>query len=333
MFDSILGMEDGVHYFPNPTEVFADGAMIESGHAEHLPFWKDPCSPWYKLFRPFVSHPVSDSGIGHERVMFAPFYIEPALPQNLTGMRIETGTDLYYPDRAELFWASPGRGPTLPEVEVDYQDVILDITSGSDSFSMTTEIPIRYIDPVVNPNTVGLGDISIATKRVMIDGDRWTVSRYFKFILPTGSKSRGLGTGHLSMEPGLLASMKWTERTFLFGEIRYLFALGGNSTYAGQRLRYGLGVSTIAYETDSFAILPTLEVSGWSVLDGSKTTPLGTTVNVGSETAPIVTNGLRFVLGPAGDLGLFEFGLSSSFSLNDEGLFSTLGQVDLRFVY
>ncbi|WP_237226218.1 hypothetical protein [Rubinisphaera sp. JC750] len=333
MFESVLGIDDGVHYFPQPTEIFVDGGHVEDRHVKDVRKCCDPCSPWYKIFRPFCSHPGPDQGIGHERVMYAPFFIEPALPQNFTGLRFESGTDLYYPDRSELFWAGGGRGPALPEVEVDYSEVILTLASGSDTFSATTEIPIRYVDPVVNQNTSGLGDISMATKLVMINGDRWTLTQYFKTTLATGSKTRGLGVGHISLEPGFLASMRWTDRTYLFGDIRYQFPIGGNKQYAGQLLQYGLGLSTIGYETDAFAILPTFEVTGWSAQGGSKTSPLGVVLGVGGETSPIVTHGLRFVLGPAGDLGLFEFGISSSYALNNEGPFSALGQIDMRFVY
>lgn len=293
----------------------------------------NPCSPWFKIFRPFCSVPVSEYGIGKERVMFAPFLIETPLPQNFTGFRFDLASGLERPDRAELFWAKQGVSPSLNETEVNYQETRLILSTGSRVFSTTTEIPIRFLDPKFNPNTAGLGDISIATKLLLIDGDQWKLTQFFKTVTPTGAKSRGLGTGHLSFEPGFLAQWKWTDNAYFFGELRYLFAVGGDAVHSGQQIRYGLGVSSVSYETDDFAILPTFELVGFSVLDGNATLSDGQVADVDSEGSVVMSTGVRFVFGPAGDLGLFELGVNTALALNDKALYSTLGTIDLRFIY
>ena len=333
MFQSVIGGEDfsGFPVYPEPA--YPEDVFVEQISCEKIRPCCDPCSPWFKIFQPFCSEPQPEGGIGEERVMFAPFLIETPVPQNYTGFRFDFASGLETPDRSELFWAKKGIGPPLNENNVNYQDVTLALASGGKYFSTTTKVPIRFINPDINDSTVGLGDLSIATRLLIIDGDHWKLTQYFNTILPTGSKARGLGTGHTSLEPGFLAQLKWTDKTYFFGDLRYQFPIGGDTIHSGQRLMYGLGMSTVQYQTDIFAVIPTFELIGWSALDGAKTLPNGLVVDVDSETAAVLSTGIRFVLGPAGDLGLFEAGINSAVSLNDRALYQTLTTIDFRFVY
>ena len=130
---------------------------------------------------------------------------------------------------------------------------------------MTTEIPLVLVDPVNNPNTAGLGDLQLTTKTVLLNGNDWEITQFFRTYLPTGDAMKGLGTGHVSLEPGFLFQYKWSPETYLHGELRYWFPIGGDPTQGGQVLRYGFGISHLLYENDVTAIIPTLEFVGWTV--------------------------------------------------------------------
>lgn len=312
-----------------PEVVFGDGEYYE----EEPPPECDYCDPLHQLFAFKLFKTRADEGIGHERVMLAPMELDISQPLNNFRARYETYQDMVTPDRAEYFWARPGVGPPLPERRVDYQDLRFLLEVGGGRFSMLTEIPIRSIDPVVNDNTTGLGDINFGPKTVLVNGRRWQLSTIFRTFLRTSSTKRGLGPGHVALEPGLLLRYEWTKQTYLHAELKYRFAAGGNKDFTGQVMRYGLGVSTIAYETDTFAMLPTLEFVGWMVMDGEKSLPSGSIVGVDGENFGAVYPGLRFVLGPAGDLGLFELGVQPGFGFGDNGFFETHFKVDLRFSY
>jgi len=295
----------------------------------------NPCSPWYKVFRSFCSDPTWDEGIGQERVMFAPFDIEVPLPTNFYAIRYDSASDLRTPDRAEYFWASQaGPGPDGGERNVDYQDLRFIMSAGGERFSLITEIPLRFLDTTGNGATGGMGDMSIATKLLLIDGQLWKITQYFKTILATGSVGRGLSTGHVSLEPGLLAQYEWSPTRYWFGELRFWFPTGGDPTHAGNVLRYSVGTSKLLYETDTFAAIRVLEFVGTSVLTGAKTLSDGTTVeDVDGEHSVAILPGVRFVLGPAGDLGLFELGLQAGIATNRKGFYSSLGRLELRFSY
>lgn len=295
----------------------------------------NPCSPWYRIFRPFCSSPTPDRGIGQERIFFAPFEIEVPMPNNHFAIRYDSADGLRYPDRAEYFWAKQsGPGPDLPERSIDYQDLRFILSAGNKRFSTITDIPLRFIDAPGNGATGGLGDISIATKLLLIDGNNWKITQYFRTMMKTGAVARGLSAGHVALEPGLLAQFKWTERRYWFGELRYLFPVGADPVHSGNVLRYSLGTSSIWYETDTFAALRTFELVGTSVLTGAKTAPDGITIlPVDGEHSLAVLPGLRMVLGPAGDLGLFELGFQGGFATNKKGFYSSLARLELRFNY
>lgn len=299
----------------------------------------NPCSPWFKVFRSFCSGPACDEGIGHERVMFAPFDIEVPLPANYVAIRYDSADGLRFPDRAEYFWAKqPAPGPGLAARRVDYQDLKFVMSMGGKRFSTITEIPLRFINvssglPAQgNDSTGGLGDISIATKLLLIDGQHWKITQYFKTTLQSGSVARGLSNGNIALEPGLLAQYQWSPSRYWFGELRYWFPTNADPTHGGTLLRYSLGTSKLWYETDTFAALRTLELVGTTVLTGAKTSSdLVGVINVDGEHSLAVLPGLRFVLGPAGDLGLFELGLQAGIATNNKGFYSSLSRLELRF--
>lgn len=322
MFEEVVGgLPDGSVYVPRE----------HCDDCESQPC--DDCSPWHQLFAFKLFKTSTDTGIGHERVMLAPFELDNTQPLNNVSVRWDTFNRMITPDRAEYFWARPGVGPPLPERRLDYQELRFLFETGGKSLSVLTEVPIRSIDPVVNNNTTGLSNMSIGPKAVIINGKRWQVSHIFRTFLKTGSPAKGWAVDHISLEPAVLVRYEWTKRTFLHGELKFRFPVGGDPDFAGQVLKYGFGVSTILYETDTFAAIPTLEFVGWSILDGQKSLPDGSIAGVDGENFGAVFPGIRFVLGPANDLGLFELGIGGGLSFSDNGLFENALRVDLRFSY
>ena len=292
----------------------------------------DDCNP-LKRFS-FYSHlRTCDQGIGYERVAYAPFDVELTQPFNNIRLRMDSAFGMQTPDRAEYFWAKIGTGPKLPERSVNYQDLRLVSETGGRKFSVTTSLPLRLIEPSVNPNGSGLSNISIAPKFLLVDGQNWQVSQIFRTYLPTGSESRGTSNGHVSLEPGLLLRYKWNDRMYFHGQVKYWIPIGGDSNFQGSVLNHSYAVSRVLYDSDALAVIPTLELGAWSVLDGSKTLSNGTVVPVHGDTFFQFQPGARFVLGPAGDLGLFELGIGAGFNIGPPGWYDALARVELRWSY
>lgn len=261
-----------------------------------------------------------DIGIGHERVVFAPFEIEPTQPTNFMMVRWDSGFGLRTPDRAEYFFSKPGKGPdngvVNPINSIDYQDLRFITESGTDIMSVQTEIPVRFIEPDSGPSNSGLGDMRVTTKTRLVNGKKWQVTQIFGSYFNTGKSTKGVGTGHISLEPGVLARYELRPDTYIHGEVRYWIPIAGDPGFAGNVLRYGVGISHVFYETNNFAIIPDLEMVNFDFLGGSKTLN-GISISSAGETSVNLVTGVRFVFGPKGDLGLFEFGISNRYGTGD----------------
>jgi hypothetical protein len=290
-----------------------------------------PIARWFGLGRDHANPGCSDLGIGHERVVFAPFEIDATQPTNFTMVRYDSGFGLHTPDRAEYFWSKPGKGPAVSPNSINVQDLRFINEAGTDAFSVQTEIPVRFLDPDSGGSTSGMGDMKVATKARLINGKKWQITQIFRTYINTGSAIKGVGTGHLSLEPGILARYELRPDTYVHGQVKFWIPIAGDTGFASNVLTYGVGISHVLYETNNFAIIPDFELVNYDFLSGQKTLN-GINVGSGGETAINVIHGARFVIGPKGDLGLFEFGISNSIGLGDRYVNDML-RFDFKFNY
>jgi hypothetical protein len=197
-------------------------------------------------------------------------FIDGAVPRNTVGIRFEGLYDNPQPMRAEYIFGKGGlpgtNGFASPETKVD----TLELTSFAEySFtpwlSAFIEAPYRWISPAVNPYQTGPGDMRYGIKLCTWSSDSLIATILLRIYEPTASNGV-LGTGHWSLEPGLLAAYNITPSFHLEGEIRYWTAIGG-SDFAGDLLRYGIGLS-YGQRKPGFWFAPVGEVIGWSILSG-----------------------------------------------------------------
>jgi hypothetical protein len=266
--------------------------------------------------------------------MLAPFFLDVTQPFTNVRVEFESVYGVETPNRSEFLWAAPSKGPKIPEQNLDYLDLrFVSELAPSKSFSITTSLPVRSVDPTINPDTTGFGDMSVATKLVLLDGRYWQFTQWTRTDINTGSARKGLGNGHVTIEPGILGRYEWNPRLYFHGRLAFWVPLGGDPQFSGPALNYGVGASYVAYETDTFAAIPTLELIGWTFLDGQKTLPNGAVVDVDGEGAFSVLPGTRFVLGPAGDLGLFEVGVAGGFGFGRDGWYDGIFRTELRWSF
>ena len=302
------------------------------GHAEPLVPWHE-IGNWCKdcIYR--QTSPTGEAGLGRERVMYAPFEIDITQPQGNFTWRTDAAYNLGFPNRSEYFWSLPGRGPAL-ERGVDYVDHRFRMELGGGAFSLATEIPIRQLNPEINENTNGVGDIQLVQKTLLMDGGRWQMTQLLRTVFNNGNARKGLGTGHVSMEPGMLFRWKYNDLTYYHGELKMTFPIAGDPMGASPILKWGVGLSTIYYETDTIAYMPTLEFTNIWFLDGLRTTyPEGIPIDIEADGVLLLAPGMRMVCDTGGDLGLIELGASMPVQLGDNGWYNYLFRFDLRFVY
>ncbi len=257
-------------------------------------------APWRAAGQGLGEPTARDSGVG---------YIDPAPPGNLFRFRYDASDGDNAPDRAEFFWprgGPAGPGPRLPERNVDFQDLDCYLeTAWAPSFSTFVEVPYRFLHPEINPDAAGVADMNAGFKYAFLRSDDLVATFQLRTYIPTGDGARGLGTDHVSLEPALLVCKRLDERLTLEGELRDFVPIGGTD-FAGDVLRYGVGVDYDLWEMEKVRITPVVELVGWTVLSGqvSIVEPSGVVAQSGAAGDTIVNAkvGARVQLPAWGDV-------------------------------
>jgi len=229
-------------------------------------------------------------------------YIDDAIPTTRFRLRYDSAYGDNRPDRAEFFWPGPS-GPPSPENHVDFQVASAYLEwAASHRFSVFVELPVRFLNPVVNNNASGLSDVLAGFKDAILAED----DRYFTFQLttfaPSGDGNLGLGTNHPSIEPALLFNQRLSDRLVLEGEFRDWIPLGG-SNFAGNVLRYGLGIGYQTHPCPNVRVTPVVEFVGWTVLSGKESAGISDLpVSAVGDTIVNAKAGVRTTFGERSDI-------------------------------
>lgn len=243
---------------------------------------------------------VRDGGVG---------YIDSAFPLSQFRFRFDAAWGNNRPTRGEFFYPRGGAaGPGLPRPEpnVDFQELstYLEYAPGP-CFSVFLETPYRLLNPTVNNNNSGFSDLVTGFKWVLCRSNDSICTFQLKNYCPTGEAERGLGTHHYSIEPGLLYSHLLSERLQLDAELRYWVPIGGTN-FAGDVIRYGLGLTFGQRNPCGFWLTPVTEFVGWTFLDGRVLTAFedGSTLIEDAAGDTIVNGkfGVRFGCGECWDI-------------------------------
>ena len=266
-------------------------------------------------------------GIGSERLGYTMFLLDNP-PLNSTKLRFNS-----YNNQDRFFDGSKPLDDPLDDQRdslFTFQELRLQFEVGSPKFSVTTELPYVAINPDGQDDDVeaydnhsGYGDMSITTKTVLKDGKNIQVTQIFRTFIASGNSGKNLGVGHASFETGAMFRKKFRPQTEFAGELLYHWPAG---TGGEQIMKWGLGMTHVAYDSDDFAILPSVEFTGWSIVDAE-----GSNEGFHSYTC---TPALRFAFDRPGDLGLFDAGFAASIPLtsNDRWYDDAL-MLELRWTF
>ncbi|WP_145250230.1 hypothetical protein [Aeoliella mucimassa] len=206
------------------------------------------------------------------------FFTNSVRPVNQQRFRWDFAEDMRNPDRSEYFWAradGSGLGPT-PVTDswfrgLDYDELSHTIEAAHGPIGIWFEYTYRALDTDTG-HFAGFGDMSIGTKTLLFDTELVQIASQFRTYIPQGSSREGLGTGHTSLEPSLIAGLKLSPKSYLQAEVAEWIPLGGDSVYAGALLRYGFAYNrTIFQPHPSIPIISTSEITGWHFQDGQFT--------------------------------------------------------------
>jgi hypothetical protein len=255
------------------------------------------------------------------------FFVEGARPITQTRLRWDHGIDVVLPDRSEYFMARAdgmGRGPTpvAPAIAISrlrYDDLSLYTEASTGMIGVIVEMPYRSIESPDIPHGANFGDMNIATKTLIFDCELLQVSMIMRTFLPVGNPTRGLGTGHVSLEPSLVWGIKLHCDAYFQGQICEWIPLGGDPAYMGAVLHYHFSVNEVlARILPDVPLIGTLEMSGYHFQHGAFTDPIAGSFQQSSGGAYIYFGaGLRLFVCDRIDIGTsFEVPVTSEHFAN-----------------
>jgi Putative MetA-pathway of phenol degradation len=216
---------------------------------------------------PASNDPMPALGINDTFVSF----IDSAVPRSIIGLRFDGAYGDHQPMRATYLFPKGGvpgtNGFPLPETNVD----TLGLTTYAEYsvmpwLSFFIEGSYKWINPDVNSNTSGAGDTVYGLK-LCTWSDTNVIATILLRVYQPSARNETLGTGHWSIEPGLLAAYRISPTWHLEGEFRYWMPIGGDD-FAGNILRYGIGLSYGQRNPSGFWYAPVAEAIGWTILSG-----------------------------------------------------------------
>lgn len=240
-----------------------------------------------------------------------------AAPMNLMRLRVDSFYRIERPSRGEYLFAATepdgGRGFRLREREIrGYQE----LTARMEyllypMLSIHVDVPWRWVDPVLNNNFNGPGDLIAGFKIGLFNERDWMLTFMNKFHLSSGQASTGLGRGHVSLEPGLLANWHMGDQWILEAQSS-LWIPTGAPDFGSTIFRYGLGLSYGLHHEGQFWAAPVAEVLGWTLLNGNEVlfTEVNSTKKVRLAGDTILQAGLGFRAGYGNAWDMF-FGYSA----------------------
>jgi hypothetical protein len=185
------------------------------------------------------------------------------------------------------------------------------------------ELPYEFVSPDNYHGASGFADMTIGTKSMLLDCELMQFSFGFKTFIPTGNFTKGLGTGHVSLEPSLMASVKLAPETYIQTQLAYRFPLGGDGPYEGPVLHYHMSLNQVLWHCGhDIQLIGVAELNGYEFLGGEYTSDTGVPLSVKGAVGDVVSigPGIRLVMCDKIDFGIGSAFNFTSGSVGDEWL-------------
>jgi hypothetical protein len=257
-------------------------------------------------------------------------------PRPITQQRFrwDSGMNLILPDRATYFWSPPPLGPALigspyrANVNLNYNDLSVYTEIATNLISLFVEMPYRSMNSEEFGHVAGFGDINMGTKSLLYDCELFQVSLQMKTYILSGNFSKGLGTGHVSLEPSILFGLRISPDTYLQTQIGEWIPF--TTFYGGSVLLANASLNQVLWRVlPNVPLIGSWEVQTLSFQDGAYTDPyLGPFQKASGYTYINAGPGLRLFV-----CDRMDFGVGSSFALTEKHFAQTLFRSEFRIRY
>jgi hypothetical protein len=252
------------------------------------------------------------------------FFMDYARPQTLTRFRVDDGMNMQFPDRSEYFWARAGltrgnqfmgTGPMVPKFhlrngkplrgffDVDWDQISLYQEVAASRASFFVEIPYRS-QRTLGKHFAGFSDMNLGTKSMLLDCELLQITFQFRTYIPIGQTGKGLGNGHVSLEPSFLFSLHVAPETYVQAQITEWIPLSGDPAFAGAIFMHHASLNQVVWRfTPDVPLIAMIEYSGWTFQDGAYTDPVRGPIHSAGETYVTVGPSLRLSVCKRFDIG------------------------------
>lgn len=198
----------------------------------------------------------------------AAFWQDNVRPKTYTRFRYDSINGLSAPRIAEYYMSKNALNGNARRVNTQELSMYQEVASERASFFI--DMPYRTVDAFDSHNG-GFADLTLGTKSLLLDCELLQMTFQFKTFLPIGSTTSGTGTGHVSLEPSLLFSLKLFDATYLQSAYSYFIPIGGDAAWSGTVFHYHYSLNHLFVERGPWQVIGTAEFNGWTFLDGQTT--------------------------------------------------------------
>lgn len=271
----------------------------------------------------------------------ASFFTPAPRPITTQRFRWDSGMNLILPDRATYFWSPPPLGPNVQlsnpaaapyraERNINYNDLSVYTEIATNYIAGFVEMPYRSLNGELLGHAAGFGDINLGTKSLLYDCELFQIAFQFKTYILSGNFSKGLGTGHVSLEPSVLLGIRISPDTYLQTQVGEWIPFGTPPSYSGSILMANASLNQVLWRVlPNVPLIGTWEVQTLSFQDGQYTDPyLGPWQKASGYTYINAGPGLRLFV-----CDRLDFGVGSSFALTEKHFAETLFRSEFRVRY
>jgi len=266
------------------------------------------------------------------------FFVDAVRPKTSTRIRWDSGYHFAYPDRGEFFFArddGKGKGPKSTSglngiPFVNYNDLMLITEIANGPAGVQVAIPYRSVDGAgFGFGAAGFSDMYITAKTMLLDSELALFGFQFRTYIPIGNAGKGLGTGHVSLEPGLNFGVRLAPDTYLQYQVKEWIPIGGDKDYMGANLQWGVSLNHVLWRPiKDVQLIGTLETTGISFQDGEFTDPVLGPQQLKGRTSAAIGPGMRLFFCDTFDLGVgWQHAITGNYLIHDQTRF------ELRYRY
>jgi hypothetical protein len=236
-------------------------------------------------------------------------FLDSAAPQSQVRLIIDAFYNDRRPTRNEYIFPKSGApgDPSwwVPEKRVDWQELKSYVEAAfASQMSVFFSVPTRFVNPDVNPNDWGVGDVNLGFKYAFVQTGGLALTGQLTGTIPMRT-STGLSSDHFSVEPAFLFYLRPIAWLAVEGEVKYWVPVTGTD-FAGQLFDYGISLSFLERSYTDFWFCPVVELEAWTMINGKEMVvfPDGNSAvhSTAGETICNVDVGVRFGFGDNGDI-------------------------------